>query len=83
MSAEFQTPGQILSRFLESNGMSKRELARQMGLSTKLVHDIIHKNARIKAKTAIRLERVTGIPAFHWLDMDSISRMEKERRRKT
>ncbi len=59
-------PGATLRETLEVLGMSQADLARRTELSTKHVNQILKGHAPITAETAVVLERVTGVPAVVW-----------------
>ncbi len=65
-------PGAILSEELEARGMTCRELARQLGRSARTVGDIVRARRAITVDTALELERVLGIPARNWLDLQTL-----------
>lgn len=67
-------PGEILTEYLESLGMTQRDLAARTGLTSKTVNEIAQGKAPIKADTALKLERVLGRPAHFWQNLDSLYR---------
>jgi addiction module HigA family antidote len=62
-------PGETLAEVLADRGMSQAELARRAGLSAKHVNQVVLGAASITAETALRLERVTGVPAQVWTNL--------------
>lgn len=64
-------PGVTLSETIGSLSMSQAELAVRAGLSARTVNLIVQGKAPITHETAIRLERVTGVPAHFWLRLES------------
>ncbi len=64
-------PGEILEEHLEAKGLAQAELARQTGLSRKLICDIIHGRNPVTAKTALRLEQVLDLSAETWLHLQN------------
>lgn len=72
-------PGETLRETLEALGMSQRELADRTGLSEKTVSQIINGVAPLTHDTAIKLERVTGVPARMWNNLESLYREELAR----
>lgn len=64
-------PGETLTEVLAERGMSQAELARRAGLSAKHVNQIVLGAASITAETALRLERVTGVPAQVWTNLEA------------
>ena len=65
-------PGEILIEYLESLGMSQRDLAARTGLTPKTVNEIAQGKAPITAETALKLERVLGRPAHFWQNLESL-----------
>lgn len=72
-------PGETLLETIESLSMSQAELSVRAGLSTKTVNQIVQGKAPITPETAIRLERVTGVPAPFWLGLESNFRAQLSR----
>ena len=72
-------PGDTLLETIESCSMSQAELALRAGLSAKTVNQIVQGKAPITPETAIRLERVTGVPAALWLGLESNFRAQHSR----
>lgn len=68
-------PGQLLEEYIESADISARELARRCGRSAKLIVEIIAGKAPIEPETALQLERVLGMGADVWLNMESAYRL--------
>jgi HTH-type transcriptional regulator/antitoxin HigA len=64
-------PGQTLQETIDALGMDQRELALRTGLSPKHINQIIKGVATISQDTAIRLERVTGVPARMWNKLEA------------
>ena len=64
-------PGRTLQETIESLGIDQRELAKRADLSPKHVNQIIKGIAPITQDTAIRLERVTGVPARMWNNLEA------------
>ncbi|MCO6455381.1 MAG: HigA family addiction module antidote protein [Pirellulaceae bacterium] len=64
-------PGQTLQETIDALGIDQRELAARAELSAKHVNQIIKGIAPITHDTAIRLERVTGVPARMWNNLES------------
>jgi addiction module HigA family antidote len=68
-------PGSILEEALESAGLSKSEFAERAGLSAKTVSLIISGQAPITPDTAIVFERILGISAQAWNNIESEYRL--------
>jgi HTH-type transcriptional regulator/antitoxin HigA len=64
-------PGRTLQETIDALGLDQRELAQRTGLSAKHVNQVIKGVASITPDTAIRLERVTGVPAHLWNKLEA------------
>jgi addiction module HigA family antidote len=64
-------PGQTLQETIDALEMDQRELAQRTGLSVKHINQVIKGVASITQDTAIRLERVTGVPARMWNSLEA------------
>jgi len=78
-------PGRTLQETISSLGIDQRELASRAGLSAKHVNQIIRGIAPLTQDTAIRLERVTGVPARMWNNLEAqyreqVARLEARER---
>ena len=63
-------PGDTLADWLNDRGMTQAELATRAGLSTKHVNQMVKGAAPITTETALRLERVTGVPTHVWNNLE-------------
>lgn len=59
-------PGMYLQEWLEDEGLTQSQAADRLGVSRKTVNGIIKGKQPISQETAIKLGRVTGIPADAW-----------------
>ncbi len=78
-------PGETLRETIDALGIDQRELAARSGLSAKHINRIIKGVAPISHDTAIRLDRVTGVPARMWNNLESnyreqLARIEEKER---
>jgi len=72
-------PGETLQETIDALGIDKRELAARSGLSVKHINRIINGIGTISHDTEIRLERVTGVPARMWHNLESNYRKQLSR----
>lgn len=72
-------PGTILGETLESRGLSKKEAADRCGISAKHLNQILHEKAAIVPEVAISLEKVLGIAANIWTNIQSNYELSKAR----
>ncbi|MBW3589863.1 MAG: HigA family addiction module antidote protein [Actinobacteria bacterium] len=72
-------PGETLQEFLDERDMSQSELARRMGRPFKTINEIINGKAAIMPETAIQLERVLGVPANFWTNLERQYREDQAR----
>jgi antitoxin HigA-1 len=65
-------PGEHLAEELKELGMSAAELARQLGVPTNRVTEILNGRRAITGDTALRLAHFFGTTAEFWLNLQSI-----------
>lgn len=64
-------PGETLAEELEARGMTQKELAARMGRPPQVVNEIIRAKKAITPGTALDLERVLGVSAQFWLNLEA------------
>jgi addiction module HigA family antidote len=74
-------PGDMLAETIEYLGITQTELARRMGRPLKTINEIIQGKSAVTADTALELERVLGVPAHLWMNMEANYREILARRR--
>jgi addiction module HigA family antidote len=75
-------PGRLLKRELVARKLSANRLARDLGVPSGRITDIINGRRSITADTAVRLGRYFGNSAQFWLDLQSqhdIAEVNRER----
>lgn len=72
-------PGEYLEEWIDGHGLSQQRLAELLGSSRKQVNEIVNGRAPITTDTAMRLERVVGIPATTWLKYEALYRADLAR----
>src|ERR1700722_12346194 len=72
-------PGKLLEEYIDARELSARELARRCGRSAKLFVEILAGKAPIEPETAMQLERVLGMDASVWLNMEAAYRLHLAR----
>ena len=65
-------PGEHLAEELKELGMSAAELARQLGVPTNRVTEILNGRRAVTGDTALRLAHFFGTTAEFWLNLQSI-----------
>lgn len=70
-------PGEILAETLEARRMKKTDLAERCRLSPKTVSQILSGKAHVTPETAIQLEKVLGVSASIWSNLDTNYRLFK------
>ena len=68
-------PGAMLEEELEVRGMTQRELARRAGRPVQVINEIVRGKKAITPETALELEKVLGISAQLWVNLESIYQM--------
>jgi len=82
------SPGETLRETLKTLGMTQAELAHRTGRPKKTINEIITGKAAITADTALQLERVLGIPASFWNNLErnyqeTLARLKEEKQLKS
>lgn len=63
-------PGEmLLEEFLEPLGLTQARLAERLGVSYPRVNELVHGKRDMTPDTALRLERLLGIEAQFWLNL--------------
>ena len=63
-------PGEMLrAEFLEPLALTQRELAKRLGVSYPRVNELVQGHRGITPDTALRLERLLGMDAQFWLNL--------------
>ena len=64
LTACYQThPGEVLKDEVEARGISQKTLAENMGMSYKVLNDILNERRSVSIETAMLFEAALGIPA--------------------
>jgi HTH-type transcriptional regulator/antitoxin HigA len=63
-------PGQIISRSLEREGMTQKNLSERTGLTEKHLSQIINGEASITVETSLLLENALGGAASFWINLE-------------
>lgn len=63
-------PGETLQEVLEDRQMSQADFADRTGRPRKTINEIIHGKTAITPETALQFERVLGIPASFWNNLE-------------
>lgn len=63
-------PGEmLLEEFLKPLGLTQTELAERLGVSYPRVNELVHGKRDMTPDTALRLERLLGVEAQFWLNL--------------
>ncbi|MDP1857703.1 MAG: HigA family addiction module antitoxin [Gemmatimonadaceae bacterium] len=63
-------PGEmLLEEFLKPLGLSQTELAERIGVSYPRINELVHGKRGMSPDTALRLERLLGVEAQFWLNL--------------
>lgn len=78
-------PGETLFETIEHMGMSQAELADRTGRPKKTINEIIKGKAAITPETALQFERVLGVPASFWNNLErnyreKLAQLEEKKR---
>ena len=74
-------PGETLADEIAARAMSQTELAARLGRPVRVVNEIIHGKKAITSDTALGLEKVLGIPAAFWVNLEQHYRVTGARLR--
>ena len=75
------TPGEVLrDEFMIPLGLSGRALARELGVPSNRITEIVAGGRRITAETAILLAERFGTSAEFWLNLQTAHELEEARR---
>lgn len=69
------SPGEILEETLEARGIKKRDFADRCGRTPKMISEILSGKAPITPETALQFERVLGVSARLWSNLESTYRL--------
>jgi HTH-type transcriptional regulator/antitoxin HigA len=75
-------PGEILNETLEAREIRKKDFAKRCGISFKTISQIINCKAPVTPETSIQFERVLGVSADIWNNLDSQYRLFFARKNK-
>src|ERR1700730_14818009 len=73
------SPGTTLREVLERLGLSQSDLAERAGRPKKTINEIVQGKAAITPETALQLERVLGIHASFWNNLERSYRAAQAR----
>ena len=66
-------PGEMIrAEFLEPLGLTQRELAKRLGVSYPRVNELVQGHRGVTPDTALRLERLLGMEAQFWLNLQLV-----------
>ena len=74
MTKRIETPtvGEILSEeFMKPYGVSAYRLAKEIGVPTSRIQDILHNRRKITPETSLRLSKVFGVSEKYFLDIQN------------
>ena len=74
-------PGELLAEELDARGMTQRELADRTGRPGQKISEIINGKKSITHDTALELEKVLGISAHFWVNLEASYQLSKARLR--
>jgi HTH-type transcriptional regulator/antitoxin HigA len=74
------SPGTTLREVLERLGLSQSDLAERTGRPKKTINEIVQGKAAITPETALQFERVLGIDASFWNNLERSYRVAQARR---
>ncbi len=64
-------PGSVLKDEIDFRGITQKELANRMGRPQQAISEIVNGKKAVTAETALELERVLGIKAHIWVNLEA------------
>ncbi|GAF88770.1 unnamed protein product, partial [marine sediment metagenome] len=74
-------PGELLAEELEARGMTQKELADRTGRPEQKISEIINGRKSITHDTALELEKVLGVSADFWVNLEASYQLTRARLR--
>ena len=71
--------GEFIEEWMEDNGINAVELSRRLDVSRKHVSELLHGKAPLSPDLALQLERVTGVPARNWSNIEALYQEDRAR----
>lgn len=72
-------PGEFLEEEMAALGMTQQDLANRTGRPVQVINEILRGKKAITQDTAIELERVLGVPAHLWVNLEAEYQLTKAR----
>ncbi len=72
-------PGEILKDELQARGMSQRKFAALIGVSCRILNEVLNGKRPITTEYALKIEAATGIKASIWMNMQTAYAMQMAR----
>jgi len=69
-------PGEVLKDEIEYRKLSQTRLAKQMGISYKILNDILNERRPVTVATAMMFEAALGIPAYSLINIQTKYNMQ-------
>ncbi|MDR1813777.1 MAG: HigA family addiction module antidote protein [Tannerella sp.] len=76
-------PGEVLKDEIEFRKLSQRQLAKQMGMSYKVLNDILNERRPVSTSTALMFEAALDVPADSLIHLQEKYNMNTARQDKT
>jgi addiction module HigA family antidote len=76
-------PGEVLKDEIEYRGISQRELAARMGMSYKILNNILNERRPVTTATAMMFEAALGVPAYSLINLQTKYNMQVATRDKS
>jgi addiction module HigA family antidote len=64
-------PGEVLKDEIEYRKLSQKQLAKQMGISYKILNDILNERRPVTTATAMMFEAALGVPAYSLINIQT------------
>lgn len=67
-------PGETIIEMMDDRGITRTELAGRIGTTVRRLDRLLEGMTAISPGTAAKLEKVFGVPAYFWLNLEAIYR---------
>ena len=67
-------PGESIREQMEQQAITLKEFASRMEMSLEKTNQLLYGKIKITMEIAVKIERILGVPAQFWLNLESVYR---------